>query len=323
MTERHRSVRARSRQWRSSMRGPSDENRAAAHGRGRRSLWRRHGEDALGLAARRMPDPRLDIARVCKRFGPTIALDEVSLAVAPGRGARHRRRERRRQEHADEDPVGRDQARLGNDAPRRRAIPAARSPRRPPPRRRDGLPGADARPAPHGGREHPARRRAVAPRVRAPRRPARRGGRRARPASGGPRSASTPARAACPWPRSSSSRSRAPSPSPDTRVLVLDEPTSSLAEDDVRRLFATIATLRSRGPEHDLHLARARGGAGDRRHVHRAPRRAHGRGRRGPRRAASGDRAHDGRPPDGRAVPALGAHAGRRHCSSSTASPAW
>jgi ribose transport system ATP-binding protein len=32
-----------------------------------------------------------------------------------------------------------------------------------------------------------------------------------------------------------------------TRVLILDEPTSSLAEDGVRRLFATIATLRSRG----------------------------------------------------------------------------
>jgi len=33
----------------------------------------------------------------------------------------------------------------------------------------------------------------------------------------------------------------------DTRVLILDEPTSSLAEDDVRRLFAAIRTLKSRG----------------------------------------------------------------------------
>jgi ribose transport system ATP-binding protein len=33
----------------------------------------------------------------------------------------------------------------------------------------------------------------------------------------------------------------------DTRVLILDEPTSSLSEDDVRRLFAAIRTLRGRG----------------------------------------------------------------------------
>ena len=33
----------------------------------------------------------------------------------------------------------------------------------------------------------------------------------------------------------------------DTRVLILDEPTSSLAEDDVRRLFTAIARLRERG----------------------------------------------------------------------------
>jgi ribose transport system ATP-binding protein len=33
----------------------------------------------------------------------------------------------------------------------------------------------------------------------------------------------------------------------DTRVLILDEPTSSLAEDDVRRLFAAIRTLKARG----------------------------------------------------------------------------
>jgi ribose transport system ATP-binding protein len=33
----------------------------------------------------------------------------------------------------------------------------------------------------------------------------------------------------------------------DTRVLILDEPTSSLAEDDVRRLFAAIRMLKARG----------------------------------------------------------------------------
>jgi len=33
----------------------------------------------------------------------------------------------------------------------------------------------------------------------------------------------------------------------DTRVLILDEPTSSLAEDDVRRLFEVIAALKARG----------------------------------------------------------------------------
>jgi len=31
-----------------------------------------------------IPGPRLDVARVSKRFGPTAALDEVSLTVAPG-----------------------------------------------------------------------------------------------------------------------------------------------------------------------------------------------------------------------------------------------
>ena len=46
------------------------------------------------------------------------------------------------------------------------------------------------------------------------------------------------------------------------RVLVLDEPTSSLARDDVERLFELIAPAESAGPRDRLHLALHRGSEG-------------------------------------------------------------
>ena len=57
------------------------------------------------------------------------------------------------------------------------------------------------------------------------------------------------------------------------RVLVLDEPTSSLAHDDVERLFDLIAPAAGAGPRDRLHLALHRGSEGGLRPVHRAARR--------------------------------------------------
>ena len=96
----------------------------------------------------------------------------------------------------------------------------------------------------------------------------------------------------------------------DTRVLILDEPTSSLAEDDVRRLFAAIRRLQARGLSvlyisHVLEEVQEIAGP-----LHRAARRPHGRRRRRPLGGARGDRAHDGRAADGPALPAVGACAG-------------
>ena len=68
-----------------------------------------------------------------------------------------------------------------------------------------------------------------------------------------------------------------------SRVLVLDEPTSSLGRRDVERLFALIRRLRRPGPCRRLHLAFHRGGARGLR-SHRRSSRWRGRGRRRRRR---------------------------------------
>ena len=81
----------------------------------------------------------------------------------------------------------------------------------------------------------------------------------------------------------------------NSRVLVLDEPTSSLSEAETGALFATLRRLRGPGRGHHLHLAPARGDPPAGRPDHGAPRRPERRhpGRLGARPA--GARAVDGR----------------------------
>ena len=66
------------------------------------------------------------------------------------------------------------------------------------------------------------------------------------------------------------------------RVLLMDEPTSSLQRADVDRLFALIAPAARAGARHRLHQPLPRGGPRDRRRLHRAARRP----QRGHRRAS-------------------------------------
>ena len=162
------------------------------------------------------------------------------------RGLRPGRRERRRQEHADGDPRRRAGPRRGVDDARRPALRAAQPARRPPRRRRDDLPGAVARAAPDRDGEHPARRGADALGLLD------RGRMR--------ELAAARARAARPRghrrPTSPSARCRSPAQqlveiaraiAVGCRVLVLDEPTSSLGRDDVEQLFALLRRLKAQG----------------------------------------------------------------------------
>ena len=59
----------------------------------------------------------------------------------------------------------------------------------------------------------------------------------------------------------------------DARVIVFDEPTSSLTEQDAERLFAVIGGLRDRGAGDRLHQPLPGGGAAGRPALHGTPRR--------------------------------------------------
>src|SRR6266545_2610883 len=149
-----------------------------------------------------------------------------------GRGARAHRGERSGQEHAARLP-GRPPA----PGPRRhgagrRALRAGLARGRPSAGNRAHPPGALALPPPHGGREHLRGSRAlpagaVRPRRRPPEDP--RGAGRVRPSRDRPR------------------RARLAPAAPRARVVLMDEPTSSLQRPDVERLFAVIRRLARSG----------------------------------------------------------------------------
>ena len=170
--------------------------------------------------------------------------------VAPGEVVRARRPERRRQEHADEHPVGRarspTRATMTLDgAPYAPREPARRAPRR----RRDDLPGAVARAAPVGDGEHRARhgagalRRACDWRARARAAP-----RRARRSSG-TRDIAPDAIVgrAVGRRRSSSSRSRAPSRAAAACSCSTSRRAASAAQDVRAAVRRSSARLRAQG----------------------------------------------------------------------------
>ena len=189
-------------------RGPADRRRRS---RRRRRTPRRGDASTSRLAIRRAAPgpgrPRAELRGISKRFAATQALDDVSLDARRRRGPRPRRRERRGQEHAGQDPGRGPPARQRHDPARRRADPDRRPGPGPRARHRGGPPGAAPVPGPDRRRERVHRPRAGPP-ARRPRlgRHAPGG---ARPCSRSSTSSSTSARrsAACRWPTSSSSRS--------------------------------------------------------------------------------------------------------------------
>ena len=121
----------------------------------------------------------LDPARhqaLCRRDGVGRCLARYSA----GRTARHRRRKRRRQEHADENPLGRDHRFRGNLPAARPRSPLSRHARCRTGRREHHPPGTEPRRAAFGRRQYLSRPRAARP-VRAAR-PAGHGSRRRRTA---------------------------------------------------------------------------------------------------------------------------------------------
>ena len=167
------------------------------------------------------------------------------------RGVRAGRAERRRQEHADVGSRRRDRSRRRHDDAERRAVRAARSARSAQCRRGDDLSGAVARAALERDGQHRAWRRAARGRACSARSASfiatrcadgARGARAARP-SGHPGRA--PVGELSPAAQQLVEIARALACG--CRVLVLDEPTSSLAHGDVRKLFELIGRLKQQG----------------------------------------------------------------------------
>jgi ribose transport system ATP-binding protein len=198
------------------------------------------------MVALTMPDPRLDLAGVSKRFGPTTALDGVHLSVAPA------------EVHAIVGENGAGKSTLMKilsgavmpDAGTVRLDGAPYRPRDPMDARRRGVAMVyqELSLAPH---------LTVAENILLGIEPSRGGFIRRPDLRAAARTALAQLdRAEIPADARTGSLpvavqqlveiARALAQS-DTRVLILDEPTSSLAEDDVRRLFAVIRRLQARG----------------------------------------------------------------------------
>ena len=193
----------------------------------------------------RSPDPMIEMHDISITFGAVRALDGVSPAALPRRGARADGRERRRQVDADQGADRRLHHRRRHRPGRRRA--STRSPRRPRPR-----PPASAR----STRRSTWSRTSPSPRTCC--------------------SAASPAASASINVRAMNRRARATlerlgldidpasvlgehpiaiqqlvaiarAVDVEARVLILDEPTSSLDADEVAKLFEVMRTLREQG----------------------------------------------------------------------------
>ena len=107
--------------------------RHRARGRGRRAARPPRGAvprrcQAAAAHDRARRPPVLAVRGATKRFGAVLALDDVDLEVAPRRGARAARRQRRRQVDAHQVHQRRAPPRRGHDRDRRRAGRASTSP---------------------------------------------------------------------------------------------------------------------------------------------------------------------------------------------------
>ena len=179
------------------------------------------------------------------RFGGETRARRRRLPDVPRRGALAHGRERRRQVDADQGDHRRAPARR-RDHPARRRAGALRDPaRRAAARHQHGLPGDRPAAEPVGRREHRARPRAAPVRRDRLAADATRARARCSPTSG---STSTPRRSSA---RHSLAVQQlvaiARAISTDVKVLVLDEPTSSLDLDEVAELFRVIRELKQRG----------------------------------------------------------------------------
>ena len=101
-----------------------------------------------------------------KAFGATVAVDGVDVSVAPGEVCAIVGQNGAGKSTLMAILSGALQPDAGQHGARRRAVPARPPARRPPSRRGDDLPGALARAAPDGRREHPPRHGADAFRAR-------------------------------------------------------------------------------------------------------------------------------------------------------------
>ena len=254
---------------------------------------------------------RLQMRHITKNFGGVHALRDVSVDRARRRGPRALRRERRGQEHADEDPGRRDHRLRRRDRARRPAGRVLRPARRRGRRHPDHLPGAEPRPRADGRRQHLPRPRADGA-ASAGSTTARWRPRRAGSSSG--------------WARRSRPRARvgdlrigdqqmveiAKALAFDAAILIMDEPTSALSDAEVARLFRVIDDLRAAGHDGPLHLAQDERGLHAGRPRDRAPRRPVRRHRAArPRRSPGAGRPLDGRPRDRRAALRAPASGGR------------
>ena len=192
----------------------------------------------------RRPPPLVAMRGISKRFGAVQAVDGVDLTLQRRRHPRPARRERRRQDHADERPLRHLCGRCRHDRGRG---PAGRDPqlrRRAEFRHRHGAPAFRAGAAPHragepAGRPGRAGRPPVAPRRD---RAARRDRPRLSPRRSIPTAWSATFRSA-----SSSGVEIAKSLVRGARILVLDEPTATLTPREADGLFRALRAMAARG----------------------------------------------------------------------------